>query len=103
MTKQEYEAYEAAVAKFFEDEGINCLSDTPNASEDGVHEYCNEPYFSWQRCSVCGRLEGGDRVDMSGYNPTTYETQDGYQVCSDCQYYVAYGRLDDTTMLEIGE
>lgn len=89
MTKQEYVQYEKRVAKFFADEGIDCLGG------DG------EPYFSWRRCDCCGSHLGGDRYDCSGYNPTTEEVQDGYSVCSDCVYYAAYGRLDDETMSSI--
>jgi len=40
-------------------------------------------------------------IDMIGYNPTTQEIQTGYMVCDDCRYYIAYGQLDDTTMLSI--
>ena|SRR6185503_13253987 len=101
MTQQEYKEYEQAVAEFFKREGLNCLTDTPPNGQDNPNEYCNEPYFSWQPCDVCGSTLGGDRVDMSGYNPTTNEIQEGYSVCVDCQYYVEYGQLDDMTMLDM--
>lgn len=97
MNKQEYKEYQEAVAEFFEREGINCLSYDTDEYPDG----CVEPHFSWSACDCCGSILGGDREICSGYNPTTGEIQKGYSVCSDCVYYVEYGRLDDMTMLEI--
>jgi len=97
MNKQEYKEYEEAVADFFQGEGINCLSADPDHYEEG----CIEPHFSWSPCDCCCRPEGGDRTYCCGYNPTTKEVQDGYSICNDCYYYAEYGRLDDTTMLDI--
>lgn len=92
MNKKQYADYENRVAEFFEREGLNCLTEL---------EERGEPYFSWQPCDCCGSSLGGDRYDCNGYNPTTKEIQDGYSVCTNCLYYIAYGCLDDVTMDEI--
>lgn len=90
MTKREYAEYQQAVADFFEREGIANLSSTSS-----------EPFFSWSPCECCGRPEGGDREEASGYNPKTQEVQNYDCICTDCIYYAEYGQLDDTTMQEI--
>ena len=97
QSAEDYAQYQADVAEFFKREGLANLA----YDADKYPEGCVEPHFSWSPCDCCGRQLGGDRVDCSGYNPTTNEVQDDYQVCPDCIYYVEYGRLDDTTMLRI--
>lgn len=104
MNRAEYTAYEKSVADFFEREGINCLSQqpiNPDKGPDEDWEYDPDLHFSWSPCHCCGSQLGGDRQTMCGYNPTTKEIQSDYSVCVDCVYYVEYGRLYDTTMLEI--
>jgi len=93
MTKEEYAAYEQRVRNFFEREGINSLTQA---------DLEREGYFSWRKCECCGGL-AGDRWECNGYNPTSKEVQDGYEICTDCLYYVEYGELDDLTMLEMRE
>ncbi len=88
MSKKQYADYEAAVANFFEAEGIR------NLSADG------EPYFSHRSCDCCGTHLGGDRYAATGYNPETEEVLE-YEVCQDCVYYAEYGQLDDQSMLDI--
>ncbi len=115
MNKREYAQYEAAVKDFFEREGITNLStghiecpECGSAWEDdgkcpegcGNRETFDEPYFSWSPCDCCATSLGGDREIATGYNPTTGEIQE-YQICTNCAYYAEYGRLDDTTMLEV--
>ena len=115
MNKTEYAEYEAAVADFFQREGLANLStghyQCPECKVEfddaGICPKCkadrecmNEPYFSWQPCDCCGSHLGGDREFATGYNPTTTEVQE-YSICSDCAYYAEYGRLDDTTMMEV--
>jgi hypothetical protein len=90
MTKEEYAAYEARVAKFFS-HGLRNLS--VKADENDVIE----SYFSWHSCECCGDTLGGNRYDCDGYNSVTKEIEE-YSVCEDCVYYAEYGRLDDTTM-----
>ena len=88
MTRDEYEHYERTVARFFEHEGVNCLT------ADG------EPEFSWRSCECCGTELGGDRYEARAYHPATNQVLE-YEVCADCVYYAEYGQLDDATMLEI--
>lgn len=95
MTKAEYEVYKKNVAEFFEGEGVTNL--TCKANDEGV----TEPYFSWRACECCKSTLGGDRYDCNGYNPTTKEVQDYEFICEDCVYFAEYGRLDDTTMMEM--
>jgi len=90
MTKKQYANYEAAVAKFMFLEGIDDLTTESDA----------EPYFAWSRCDCCNSPLGGNREHATGYNRTTKQVQE-YEICQDCAYYAAYGRLDDTTMGEI--
>jgi hypothetical protein len=90
MTKQEYADYEAAVAEFFS-HGL-C-----NLSSEG------EPFFSWSSCQCCGTRLGGDRYECNGYNEQTKEVEEYNRICSDCVYYAEYGRLDDSTMMDMEE
>lgn len=96
MDKKEYADYEAAVAHFFESEGINCLTLSFNDDEP-----C-EPYFSWQSCDCCGTTLGGDRYEASAYHTATKQILE-YEICPDCLYYAEYGQLDDQTMLDMEE
>ena len=116
MTKKEYAEYQAAVAAFFEKEGIENLSSghirCPDCQEDfsddgpcpdcgkSVEDFPDEPFFSWRPCECCGRPLDGDRYHATGYNRTEDAIQE-YDVCTDCIYYAEYGQLDDTTMEEI--
>lgn len=91
-TKQEYENYQATVARFFEATGLHNLTAIENA----------EPCFSTTPCECCRRQLGGDRIAANGYNSSSKEVLD-FNVCTDCLYYAEYGQLDDQTMLDIGE
>jgi hypothetical protein len=114
MNRAEYAEYEAAVAEFFQREGINCLCSghptCPECGEEWADEECpnghgsrelwDEPFFSWRPCECCQRPLGGDREHATGWNPATRKIQE-YDICIDCLYYAEYGRLDDMTMLEL--
>ena len=89
MNKQEYEEYQERVADFMLKENLEVLD---CGSE--------EASFSWQPCECCGSTLGGDRHDVAGRNTDNNEVYH-YDVCMDCYYYAEYGRLDDTTMVEI--
>lgn len=117
MNKKEYAEYEEAVADFSDCEGIDHLStghyqcpeckvefeDDGTCPQCGADREClNEPYFSWRRCDCCGSSLGGDREFATGWNPITRQVYE-YSIFTDCAYYAEYGRLDDTTMLEIEE
>jgi len=97
MNRQQYEQYERDVAAFMKSEGLNCLS----VAVDSGAEATSEPYFSSRQCDCCGSTLGGDRYKCSGFNPTTQEIQDDYEVCTDCVYYAAYGELGDDIMMDL--
>lgn len=97
MTSIEYQNYQAAVERFHEQNKLRpglCGSSLKNGEE-------SEPYFSWQPCECCGSTLGGNREDYS------FACEDGSEleasICQDCVYYLAYGQLDDATMMEIEE
>lgn len=117
MNAKEYAQYEASVKSFMEREGIVNLStghpECPTCNEPwndndecpnghGSRELFDEPFFSHSPCDCCHRPLAGDREHATGFNPKTQEIQT-YTICSDCGYYAAYGRLDDTTMDEIDD
>jgi hypothetical protein len=115
MNITEYARYEAAVKAFMAREGIANLTSGHHECPDckqpfddaGICPECHadrecldEASFSWGRCDCCGTTLGGDRLHATGYNPTTREIYE-YSICTDCDYYSAYGHLDDTTMMEV--
>jgi len=106
MTKSEYADYEARVARGVE--GLTFIStgacpgceDCGLPKEPSEHERAcaEEPHFSWRACDCCGSALGGDRHPAHGWRGDSLEH---LSVCTDCLYYLNYGRLDDTTMLEV--
>jgi hypothetical protein len=119
MTRKQYRRYEANVREFFEREGITHLStghpECPECGAEwddrdqcpnghGSRDLWNEPYCSSHGCDCCGSADqqnlevawgiDGNRLDNPACGP--------FEVCQDCSYYAAYGRLDDTTMDEMG-
>ena len=108
MNKEEYKAYQDRVT-----ENINrmdmpytmCISPgaCPGCEDctDIQYDIASEPYFSWLPCDICYRPLGGDRY------PAHYIDNENeivhLNICSDCYYYIEYGRLDDLTMMEIEE
>lgn len=113
-TKAKYADYEARFTAFLEREQLEALNpgsatcseckvawegdNCPSCNRD--REAADEASFSWQPCECCLRPLGGDRYPASGVNTETKDVQE-YSVCVDCYYYSAYGRLDDTTMMEV--
>lgn len=93
MTRAEYDTYVAYFNGFMAREGLQNLS---------LRLDCQEPYFSWGYCEVCGRPEGGDRYDCNGWSERDKEVKE-FVACEDCVYFAEYGRLDDTTMQELEE
>lgn len=57
-------------------------------------------FWSWSMCELCCRPDGGQREDAIAVNVATGERL-RLAVCEDCIYYAEYGRLDDSTMMEI--
>lgn len=93
-TKSDYAAYCKAVESFLEWNNVKpgCHSPTQDQSEG---------FFSWQPCECCGSTLGGNRETYS-----FAQTWGGIfeaDICQDCVYFLAYGKLDDLTMMEIAE
>ncbi len=80
--------------------GLEALSSgqCPGCEECGDDEEV-EPYFSGLPCNICNRLLGGNRY------PAHYVDKDNelchISICADCVYYLEYGQLDDTTMMDM--
>jgi len=96
MTKQDYADYERAVASFHEANKIKPGCCSPHYDNDGD---ARDAFFSWRPCECCGSHLGGDRETYS-FAPEQGEPFDA-DICVDCVYYLAYGVLDDMTMLDI--
>lgn len=96
-TTADYKEYEQRVAEFFQREGINCLNGMSDAEGNTIQDE-----FSHRPCDCCHRPLSGTRIQANGYNPTTGEIQE-YRICTDCEYYAAYGQLDDMTMMDMKE
>jgi hypothetical protein len=94
-TTADYKEYEQRVAEFFEREGINNLSAMSDEEGNTIQDK-----FSWRPCECCRRPLGRTRIQANGYNPTTGKIQE-YKICTDCEYYAAYGKLDDMTMMDM--
>ncbi len=102
MTEQEYAGYQERVAFYLK--GCEAISTGPRPGcpdcghiEEG-DDYHEEPWISSQACEICNSPLGGDReswhciVDGTIVHGTC---------CSDCVYFIEYGRLDDQTVLSI--
>ena len=93
QTKSDYEEYTRRVDEFLTINKVRagCFS---RANEE------SEPHFSWTPCDCCQRKLGGNRETYAfvceGFKPDFQS-----DICSDCVYYLEYGELDDTTMMEI--
>jgi len=102
MTAKEYKEFEASVEKFLTINKV--LPGCHSPKSDTLDSEPSEPYFSWQPCECCGSNLGGNREAYSfGTDyPGIAGTFDA-NICVNCVYYLAYGKLDDLTMLEISE
>lgn len=109
-TQADYREYEQAVKRSLDDlthiwSGAcagcsDCLEcDDQNEPSENWHDLANEPHFSWSACDICNRALGGDRYPVHGIAHDNDIIH--FDACSDCMYYVEYGRLDDTTMDQI--
>lgn len=63
------------------------------------NEIVDEPNFSWQACEICNSHLGGDRYAAHARDENNEIIH--FEVCTDCQYYMEYGRLDDMTMMNV--
>lgn len=96
MTKTEYAAYEKSVADFLTRENCKAGCNSPCMTEDGDHQ----AFFSWRPCECCGSPLGGDREEYE-FARNDAEPNFTAKICMDCVYYLVYGKLGDTTMMEI--
>ena len=93
MNPAEYANYQAAVLRFLEVSGVkpSCFSNvTPH--EPTVNEFNSLP------CECCRRHLAGRRERYH------FGTEAGLlvaEICFDCVYYLAYGQLDDLTMMDL--
>ena len=101
MTKQWYAEYQKRVAAFIAREQITFLSTSCQELDQLGNEDApeREPWFSWSPCECCGSHLGGNREYLYARDASDEIVQ--FTICEDCVYYVNYGQLDDTTMLEI--
>ncbi len=96
MNATQYAAYQANVAAFLAENHVmpGCHGPLHQEPEPGF-----EPFFSWRPCECCGSHPGGDR---ESYRFATHQNDlIAADICADCVYYLAYGVLDDCTMLEV--
>ena len=98
MTKQEYADYQERVARYLGTLEHVSTGPCPGCPECG-DDQLGEPWFTWSACEICGGLPG-NRVYWHGIDPDSKAVLHG-SCCEDCQYYLEYGRLDDTTMASI--
>jgi hypothetical protein len=93
MSKTEYADYEVRVNRFLAENKVKpgCFNNVDAENP--------EPYFTWRPCGCCGSRLGGNR---ERYNFATTDSMEfEAEVCTDCVYYLAYGQLDDMTMMEM--
>ncbi|MHC4621291.1 MAG: hypothetical protein ACYTEQ_26400 [Planctomycetota bacterium] len=114
QTQADYARYQADVERGLE--GLEAVSSGPcpgcqkcadshgttlerfeEAYEAG--EICAEPHFSWHSCECCGGTLGGEREEAHGWRG---EELVHFTICTDCAYYIEYGKLDDMTMVRLG-
>lgn len=93
MTRAEFSAFEARVAQFLERNEIGPFTCKVDCG-------CQSDNFSGVPCDVCRRPLAGNRHEVSAFRPSDREVIE-FRACDDCVYYVAYGTLDDETMLSI--
>jgi hypothetical protein len=90
MTKAQYQEYRTAVAQFLAHSGIVSYATTDDRG------------FSWFPCQCCLTTSGGNRVTLQGIGEAARGCLDlEYSICTDCEYYLAYGQLDDMTMMNM--
>ena len=121
MNKQEYREYQESVERNTAglehvSTGLNskCLDCFPDAypcphcgelidpdTQEPPDAENTEGSFSCSSCDCCDSTLGGNREPAHGID------KDGnlvhMEVCTDCVYYLNYGRLDDQSMIEVEE
>ena len=109
-TKADYAEYERRVAEWCEGKEAFSTGPCPGCEDCGIdkdaEDYHEDPWFSWSPCTVCDRDLGGDRVSLHYIIPGPRGGIRGKPIehdscCTDCMYYLEYGKLDDETMWRI--
>jgi len=87
MTKKEYQEYVERVVRFIESENIEVHSETGSSG------------FMKSPCECCGNHDAGNRetIKAGPCGGPFFE----YDICMDCVYFLEYGQLNDSTMMEI--
>lgn len=117
MTKKEYADYENRVKKGLEGlsfvssgicsscsecqekYGYCCEHSLAYALDNG--SLCDEGYCSSSGCDCCGSSMQQILYDAHGRDCNARIVH--LAICGDCLYYINYGRLDGTTMDEMGK
>lgn len=96
MNAIQYSNYQANVNRFLTSNNVKPGCQGPKYEEPDPRF---EPFFSSRPCDCCGSHLGGDRETYQ------FATRAGKlfeaDICTDCVYFLAYGQLDDATMMEI--
>lgn len=92
-TAEDFARYVKAVESF-----KASLHEDPAFMHLAIGEECG---FSWRECDCCQRALGGDRSEAKAVYKSGATEE--YAICDDCVYFEVYGRLDDSTMMKIGE
>lgn len=102
MNRKEYSEYEAHVADFIKREGLSFLSTGTDENMLSEEQGGNvDPWFSWNPCDCCGCGLGGNREYL--FARDSEDKLVHFEICTDCVYYINYGRLDDTTMMHLDD
>lgn len=120
-TRQSYEEYQKAVEGAWQGfEAVStgacfgcekCREYWDEEEDDDSREMLEEGFFSNCPCFSCNSHLGGQRYPAHGIPipGSVTEEENGnlsqgeivhFDICSDCVYYLNYGRLDDMSMLE---
>ncbi len=97
-TPDDYHEYQQRVAEFFQREGVDSIFGVSNAEgEPDTNEFSKQP------CDVCQRSLAGAREHYQGHQLFFPGHTLDFWICTDCVYYLEYGKLDDATMMAIGD
>jgi hypothetical protein len=97
MNAAEYQAYQARVEAFLDRAGIYSFT---TVCDETSGERVDHDEFSHRPCDCCGTTLGGARTLCDAMHERTREVVE-VSACDDCIYFVAYGQLDDETMMRM--
>lgn len=100
-TKQGFQEFLDAVE--YELDGLRFVStgwssECPDCGDEGCDGGSG---FSWRPCECCGSTLGGERYPAHGVAKD--DTVIHFDICTDCLFYLAYGQLDDVSMMEMDD